>query len=131
MDSSREDRLLHWLREQLRKDGSDRIGDDAGLLPKAETAVTVDHQIAGVHFPVGLDPRVVARRLLAVNLSDLAAMGARPRWATLALSLPTSDLAWVEEFAAGFTTQRGKSNLLPRETPRPARRGPALAPLPA
>ncbi|NHZ73261.1 MAG: thiamine-phosphate kinase [Nitrospirae bacterium] len=88
MSSSQEDRLLQWLRGELRKDGSDRIGDDAALLPKAETAITVDHQIAGVHFPTGLDPRVVARRLLAVNLSDLAAMGADPRYAFLALSSP-------------------------------------------
>ena len=88
MSSSREDRLLDWLREQLRRDGSDRIGDDAALLPKAESAITVDHQIAGVHFPANLDPRVVAGRLLAVNLSDLAAMGAVPRYAFLALSSP-------------------------------------------
>ena len=88
MSSTREDSLLQWLRQQLLRDGSDRIGDDAALLPKAETAITVDHQIAGVHFPVGLDPRVVARRLLAVNLSDLAAMGAEPRYAFLALSSP-------------------------------------------
>jgi len=88
MSSSQEDRLLKWLREQLHRDGSDLIGDDAALLPKAETAITVDHQIAGVHFPAGLDPRVVARRLLAVNLSDLAAMGAEPRYAFLALSTP-------------------------------------------
>jgi len=88
MSSSQEDRLLQWLREQLQRDGSNRIGDDAALLPKAETAITVDHQIAGVHFPPGLDPRVVARRLLAVNLSDLAAMGAEPHYAFLAVSSP-------------------------------------------
>ena len=88
MSSSQEDRLLQWLREQLHGDGSDRLGDDAALLPRAETAITVDHQIAGVHFPTGLDPRVVAQRLLAVNLSDLAAMGAEPRYAFLALSSP-------------------------------------------
>ena len=88
MSSSREDRLLEWLREQLRQDGRHRIGDDAALLPKAETAITVDHQIEGVHFPAGLDSRVVAQRLLAVNLSDLAAMGAEPRYAFLALSSP-------------------------------------------
>jgi thiamine-monophosphate kinase len=88
MSLSREDRLLQWLREQLHREGSDRMGDDAALLPKAETAITVDHQIAGVHFPADIDPRVVAQRLLAVNLSDLAAMGAEPRYAFLALSSP-------------------------------------------
>lgn len=88
MSSSQEDRLLGWLREQLRKGGSDHIGDDAATLPGAETAITVDQQIEGVHFPTGLDARVVARRLLAVNLSDLAAMGAEPRYAFLAVSSP-------------------------------------------
>ena len=88
MSSSREDRLLGWLRKQLHKDGSDHIGDDAAMLPRAETAITVDHQIEGVHFPATLDTRVVARRLLAVNLSDLAAMGALPRYAFLAVSSP-------------------------------------------
>jgi thiamine-monophosphate kinase len=88
MSSSREDRLLDWLREQLHKDGSDHIGDDAATLPRAETAITVDHQIEGVHFPATLDSRVVARRLLAVNLSDLAAMGAVPLYAFLAVSSP-------------------------------------------
>ena len=54
--------------------------------------MTVDHQIAGVHFPEGLDPRRAARRLLAVNLSDLAAVGARPRSAFLALAGPSERL---------------------------------------
>lgn len=88
MSLSQEDRLLEWLRAQLHKEGLDRVGDDAALLPKEETAITVDHQIEGVHFPFGLDPRVVARRLLAVNLSDLAAMGAEPRFALVALGSP-------------------------------------------
>jgi thiamine-monophosphate kinase len=76
--------LLRWLRRRL-----DRplIGDDAALLPATGPfAVTVDSQIAGVHFRPGLDPAVIARRLLAVNLSDLAAMGALPTYAFLALT---------------------------------------------
>ncbi len=65
------------------------LGDDAAILPPAgPLAVTVDSQIAGVHFVPDLDPAHVARRLLAVNLSDLAAMGADPAWAFLALSAP-------------------------------------------
>lgn len=81
---SGEDRLLHWLRTRL---DEPLIGDDAAVLPGGEPfAVTVDSQIEGVHFPVGLDAGVVARRLLAVNLSDLAAMGAAPAYAFLALS---------------------------------------------
>lgn len=89
MSGSAEDRLIGWLRRRLRKCGDDLVGDDAAVIrARAETAVTVDQQIAGTHFPPDLDPAVVARRLVAVNLSDLAAMGALPGWAFLALALP-------------------------------------------
>jgi thiamine-monophosphate kinase len=78
-----EDRLLRWLRRRLARP---LIGDDAALLPASGPfAVTVDSQISGVHFTPGLDAAVIARRLLAVNLSDLAAMGALPTFAFLAL----------------------------------------------
>lgn len=81
-----EDRLLAWLR---RTTGSSLIGDDAVQLTEpGPLAVTVDSQVEGVHFVSGTDPALLARRLLAVNLSDLAATGARPRWALLALSTP-------------------------------------------
>lgn len=83
---SGEDKLLRWLRARL---DSKLIGDDAAVLPeKGPFAVTVDSQIAGVHFEPDLDPAHVARRLLAVNLSDLAATGADPKYAFLALSAP-------------------------------------------
>jgi thiamine-monophosphate kinase len=79
-----EDRLLAWLRQRL---DSTLIGDDAAILPAlGEAAVTVDSQIAGVHFPADLDAADLARRVLAVNLSDLAAMGATPAYGFLALS---------------------------------------------
>lgn len=79
-----EDRLLHWLRARL---DSSLIGDDAAILPPGGPfAVTVDSQISGVHFVADLDPAILARRLLAINLSDLAAMGAVPAYALLALS---------------------------------------------
>jgi thiamine-monophosphate kinase len=81
-----EDRLLRWLRRQ-RGPGAPLIGDDAAILPAGgPVAVTVDSQIAGVHFVPGLDAAVIAERLLAVNLSDLAAMGAAPAYAFLALT---------------------------------------------
>lgn len=80
-----EDRLLRWLRALL---GESRLGDDAALLPAAAYAATVDSQIEGVHFVPGLDPALLARRLLAVNLSDLAAMGADPAFGLLALATP-------------------------------------------
>lgn len=79
-----EDRLLRWLRSQL---GETPIGNDAAVLPDGGPfAVTVDSQIENIHFVSDLDPALLARRLLAVNLSDLAAMGAVPAWAFLALS---------------------------------------------
>ncbi len=81
------------------------IGDDAALLdvPKdSDLAVAVDTIVAGRHFPEGSDARSIGHRALAVNLSDMAAMGAVPAWATLALTMPGADAAWLEKFAAGF-----------------------------
>jgi thiamine-monophosphate kinase len=94
-----EDRLLRWLRRRIdgprQQPGLSRaaapplLGDDAAVLPaRGPFAVTVDSQIAGVHFVHRLDPAVIAERLLAVNLSDLAAMGATPEYAFLALTAP-------------------------------------------
>ena len=81
------------------------IGDDAALLrPSAgmELAVSTDLLLEGTHFRAGADARKLGHKALAVNLSDMAAMGAAPRWATLALALPTADEAWLEGFSKGF-----------------------------
>jgi thiamine-monophosphate kinase len=81
------------------------IGDDCALLrPDAglELAVTTDTLVEGRHFLPGADPEALGHKALAVNLSDLAAMGAAPRWATLALALPTADERWLAAFARGF-----------------------------
>jgi thiamine-monophosphate kinase len=81
------------------------IGDDAALLqmPQGqELVVTVDTLVAGVHFPVDTAPAAIGHKALAVNLSDLAAMGAAPAWVTLALTLPAADHDWLQAFAAGF-----------------------------
>jgi len=81
------------------------IGDDAALLappPGEQLAVTADTLNAGVHFPPETLPADIGWKALAVNLSDLAAMGAQPRWCTLSLSLPHDDAAWLESFADGF-----------------------------
>lgn len=81
------------------------IGDDAALLrlpAGADLVAAVDTIVAGRHFLADCDPRAVGHRALAVNLSDLAAMGARPAWATLALTLPRADPAWLEAFARGL-----------------------------
>ena len=83
------------------------IGDDAALLvvpPGQVLAVSTDTLVAGVHFPVRTHAYDIGWKALAVNLSDLAAMGATPAWATLALTLPAADARWVGEFAEGFAT---------------------------
>jgi thiamine-monophosphate kinase len=79
------------------------IGDDAAVLAtNGDVAVTVDTLVAGVHFPDGMAPHLLGYRLMAVNLSDLAAMGAQPRWCTLALTLPKADELWLEGFSRGL-----------------------------
>ena len=89
MALSGEDQLTGWLRKRLEKSGYYRIGDDAALIPEAPaSSITVDQQIEGVHFPTGLTAHLIAKRLLAVNLSDLAAMGAVPQFALVTLSCP-------------------------------------------
>ncbi|HJW24863.1 MAG TPA: thiamine-phosphate kinase [Rhodocyclaceae bacterium] len=80
-------------------------GDDCALLrptPGLELAVTTDMLVAGTHFLPDTDPRNLGWKALAVNVSDLAAMGAKPRWALLAGSLPEADEAWIAAFAEGF-----------------------------
>lgn len=80
-------------------------GDDAALLaptPGLALAVSTDLLLEGRHFAPGAEPRALGHKALAVNLSDMAAMGASPRWATLALALPGADEAWLAAFAGGF-----------------------------
>lgn len=71
---------------------------DAGL----ELAVTTDMLVEGRHFTKDADPRKLGHKALAVNLSDLAAMGASPRWALLSIGLPGADERWLEAFSAGL-----------------------------
>jgi thiamine-monophosphate kinase len=88
-----------------RPDAPVGIGDDGAVLaPPAghEIVAVVDTLVEGVHFPAGSPARSIGHRALAVNLSDIAAMGAVPAWALLALTLPRADDAWLAEFAAGF-----------------------------
>ena len=81
------------------------VGDDAALLqvsPGMELAISTDMLVSGTHFFADIHPRLLGHKVLAVNLSDLAAMGAVPRWATLALSLPQADDVWLRSFSLGF-----------------------------
>jgi len=81
------------------------IGDDAAVLAPPmghELVAATDTLIAGVHFPMSTQPEDIGWKSLAVNLSDLAAMGATPAWAMLALTLPSAEREFVERFADGF-----------------------------
>ncbi len=81
------------------------VGDDAALLaltPGHELAASTDTMVEGVHFFPDVNPESLGHKVLAVNLSDLAAMGATPKWAMLALTIPKADEAWLEDFARGF-----------------------------
>ena len=107
------------------------VGDDCALTrvrAGCELAISADMLVEGTHFFRGTDPRALGHKALAVNLSDMAAMGATPRWATLALALPRVDARWLREFSAGFMalarkhkvdlvggdTTRGPLNITPR-----------------
>lgn len=81
------------------------VGDDCALLQVSAgqvLAVSSDMLVSGTHFFPDANPYELGHKTLAVNLSDMAAMGAQPRWATLALSLPDANEAWLEKFSAGF-----------------------------
>lgn len=81
------------------------IGDDCALIkPRAdeEVSITSDMLVEGRHFFAGANPELLGRKALAVNLSDLAAMGARPIGFTLAIALPTVDSTWLEAFSKGL-----------------------------
>jgi thiamine-monophosphate kinase len=81
------------------------VGDDCALLaptPGMQLAVSSDMLLEGRHFSPQDGPAGIGHKSLAVNLSDLAAMGATPRWATLSIALPEADDAWLTAFARGF-----------------------------
>jgi len=81
------------------------IGDDAAVLQVpsgSDLVVCMDTLVAAVHFPESTPAAAIGHKALAVNLSDLAAMGATPSWATLSLTLPDSDPVWLEDFSQAF-----------------------------
>lgn len=81
------------------------VGDDAALIrvsPNMELAISADMLVSGTHFFAEADPYQLGWKALAVNLSDMAAMGAQPKWATLAIALPNIDHAWLAEFSRGL-----------------------------
>jgi len=118
----------HFTRPARRTDLA--VGDDAALIRPAagmQLAISTDMLVAGTHFFTDTDPTDLGWKTLAVNVSDLAAMGAVPRWVVLAASLPAADESWIAAFASGFfacaeafdidviggDTTRGPLNLCP------------------
>lgn len=125
MSSSEFDIIRRYFSRQGmgREDVSCGIGDDAALLlppPGHELVVTVDTLIAGVHFPENTSAEAIGHKALAVNLSDLAAMGAAPAWLTLALTLPAANDGWLKDFAHGFFSlaQQFEAQLVGGDTTR-------------
>lgn len=81
------------------------IGDDAALISIGagmQIAISADMLVSGTHFFADTDPYTIGWKSLAVNISDMAAMGADPKWATLAIALPNNDVTWLAQFSAGF-----------------------------
>ncbi|MCK5499573.1 MAG: thiamine-phosphate kinase [Gammaproteobacteria bacterium] len=81
------------------------IGDDAAVIQiphDMEIVLSIDTLLEETHFPADTHPSDIAYKALAVNLSDMAAMGAVPKWVLLSISLPEGDEIWLEQFASGF-----------------------------
>ncbi|MDN3651660.1 thiamine-phosphate kinase [Thalassotalea ponticola] len=88
-----------------RKDVVMGIGDDCALIDNggdSYVAITTDTLVAGVHFPKETSPRAIGHKAVAVNLSDLAAMGAVPSWISIAITLPAINEHWLQEFTQGI-----------------------------
>jgi len=81
------------------------VGDDAALIQISvghQLAISADMSVAGTHFLEDCPAYFIGWKSLAVNISDMAAMGATPKWATLAIALPKIDESWLSEFSRGF-----------------------------
>ncbi|XQW85926.1 thiamine-phosphate kinase [Thalassotalea piscium] len=99
--------IKNYFTEQAvkRKDVLLGIGDDCAIVipsEKQNIAITTDTLVAGVHFPLDTPPRAIGHKAVAVNLSDLAAIGAEPSWISVAITLPEIEELWVSEFCAGL-----------------------------
>jgi len=107
--------IERWFRRpSQRADVLLGIGDDAaltGVPAGCELVTAVDTLVEGTHFYPGTDPQALGHRSLAVNLSDLAAMGADPAWFLLSLSLPQATASWLDAFAEGLFSLAGQHGL--------------------
>ncbi|MCG8380590.1 MAG: thiamine-phosphate kinase, partial [Proteobacteria bacterium] len=91
------------------------IGDDAAIVTvpeDSELLISMDTLVAGTHFPLETAPEDIAYKALAVNLSDMAAMGAFPRWVSLSLALPEDDTDWLKRFSSSFNQFSNEKSLV-------------------
>jgi len=107
MSSSEFELIKKYFQNLTHEDSSIQcgIGDDAAIvkIPRdMDVVLSIDTLLQGTHFPSETDPFDIGYKALAVNLSDMAAMGAVPKWVLLSISLPENDEAWLEKFASGF-----------------------------
>jgi thiamine-monophosphate kinase len=103
----------YFTSPSIRSDVSLGVGDDCAIVsvpPGKQLAISTDTLVDAVHFPSDTEPADIAYKAVAVNLSDLAAMGATPAWLTLALSMPSVDLDWIKAFSESFIMTAGRYN---------------------
>ncbi|MES2206323.1 MAG: thiamine-phosphate kinase [Pseudomonadota bacterium] len=117
--------LINRFFKQAVREADLGVGDDAALIRVTEghqLAISTDMLLEGRHFFSDVDPYTLGHKVLAVNLSDMAAMGARPRFATLAIGLPKADIAWLKAFSLGFfeLAERYNVELIGGDTTRSA-----------
>lgn len=98
--------IKHFFTEQIvkRKDVIKGIGDDCAIIDipaQQNVVVTTDTLVSGVHFPHDTHPNAIGHKAIAVNLSDIAAMGAEPCWISIAITLPKVDKEWLQAFCDG------------------------------
>lgn len=107
----------YFMFNEVRDDVELGIGDDAAILNIAEhhqnqqLVQSVDTLVVGVHFPPETSPQDIAYKALAVNLSDMAAMGAEPAWFTLAITLPDDNEVWLKTFSESLFSLAKKYNV--------------------
>lgn len=110
------DLIQRYFRQQpvQRNDVRLGIGDDAAIVTPAENlelVIAADVLNEGIHFPVATDAAAIGHKALAVNLSDMAAMGAEPAWFTMTLSIPDSNASWLDAFCSGLYQLAAKYNV--------------------
>ena len=101
----------YFARAQVSSDVLLGIGDDCAIVQPPQgrhLVMSIDTMVDGVHFPTGTSAERIGVRVMCAALSDLAAMGARPHWFTLALTLPEADPEWVAAFADGMLSMANR-----------------------